>query len=147
MNSRNTQSGFSMLETLVALSLFSVGFIGVAQFTGEAIKTTADNNTRATSLNTMTQLMAPLYLAASGTKTEFRTAMQLFDGGAVVSGNDNRETYTVTILEAQDNAGVDVLTNTSPDTWLSPVTLGVSVSYTGASGSIVSKAPYTFLIK
>jgi len=126
--------------------VFSVGFIGVAQFTGEAIKTTADNNTRATSLNTMTQLMSPLYVAALGSNTEFQTALQLFDGGAMVNANDNRETYIISILEAQDNAGVDVLTDSSPDTWQSPVTIGVSVSYNGASGAIVSKAPYTFLI-
>lgn len=135
-----------MLETLIALIVFTVGFLGVSQYTGNALKRSADDNSRAVSLSAMSQLLSPMYVAASTSPTAFKTALDEFsaaDGLPVSIGKDN---YTIRISEAKDDAGNNILNATNPDTWISPVRVGVTVTYQGLNGNLVSKAPYTFII-
>jgi prepilin-type N-terminal cleavage/methylation domain-containing protein len=149
MKNRRRQSGFSLMETLISLIVFTVGFMGVTQYTGNALKRSADDNSRAVSLNTMTQLLTPLYAAAASTPADFKTALDRFSTGTgmTVTGNNAKDTYTIKVLQAQDDAGNSIINVANPETWLSPITVGVVVSYTGTTGTIVSKAPYTFLLK
>lgn len=146
MRHNKKQAGFSMIETLIAMTVFSVGFIGVAQFTGEALKRGADDNSRAVSLNAMSKLMSPLYVAALGTPTQFKLILDTFTtaNGRTIQANNNRETYTVKIIEAQDDSATSIINDALPNNWLSPITVGVRVTYTGATGTITSQAPYTF---
>jgi len=141
-----SQAGFSLLEVLIALIVFTVGFMGVSQYTGNALKRSADDNSRAVSLSAISQLLSPMYVAASTSPTAFKNALDQFtaaDGLPVSVGNDN---YTVRISEAKDDAGTSIINASNPDTWVSPVRIGVTVTYQGLNGNIVSKAPYTFIL-
>lgn len=140
------QAGFSLLEVLIALIVFTVGFMGVSQYTGNALKRSADDNSRAVSLSAISQLLSPMYVAASTSPSAFKTALDQFsaaDGLPVSIGNDN---FTVRVSEARDDAGNSIISASNPETWLSPVRIGVTVTYQGLNGNIVSKAPYTFII-
>jgi len=140
------QAGFSLLETLIALIVFTVGFLGVSQYTGNALKRSADDNSRAVSLSAISQLLSPMYVAASTSPSAFKSALDEFTAGngiPVTIGNDN---YTVRISEAKDDAGTSIINASNPETWLSPVRVGVTVTYQGLNGNLVSKAPYTFII-
>lgn len=142
---RSAQGGFSLLETLIALIVFTVGFLGVSQYTGNALKRSADDNSRAVSLSAMSRLLTPMYVAASTSPSAFKTSLDSFsDSGLQVSiANDQ---YTVRITEAKDDAGTNVIGASSPETWVSPIRVGVTVTYQGLNGNIVSKAPYTFIV-
>jgi len=140
------QAGFSLLETLIALIVFTVGFMGVSQYTGNALKKSADDNSRAVSLAAISQLLSPMYVAASTSPAAFKSALDSFaagDGLPVTLGNDR---YTVRISEAKDDAGNSVINASNPATWLSPVRVGVTVTYQGLNGNLISKAPYTFIV-
>ena len=141
------QSGFSLLETLIALIVFTVGFMGVSQYTGKALKQSADDNSRAVSLSAMSQLLSPMYVAAATSPSAFKTALDRFSGAggvAVSIGNDN---YTIRVSEAKDDDGNSVINANNPESWVSPLRVGVTVTYRGISGDMVSRAPYTFIIK
>lgn len=140
-------SGFSLLETLIALIVFTVGFLGVSQYTGKALKQSADDNSRAVSLSAMSQLLSPMYVAAATSPSAFKTALDRFSGAngvAVSIGNDN---YTIRVSEARDDAGTSVINANNPESWVSPLRVGVTITYRGISGNLVSRAPYTFIIK
>ncbi len=139
--------GFTLIEILVALLIFALGALGIAQVTGNALVTAADNNARAMALNIASQQLEPLYLAAGNGNAAFKTALGTFNGGLAVNGNANRDSYTITILQAQDssNPPINLLTNNATATWVSPLTIAASVTYTGRSGTKTATASFTFI--
>jgi len=140
-------SGFTLIEILIALFVFAVGTLGIAQVTGNALVTAADNNARAMALNVASQQLEPLYIAAGNGNAAFKTALGKFKGGLTVNGNNNRDAYTITITQAQDSATppVDLLTSTATATWVSPLTIAAQVTYTGRSGTKRARASFTFI--
>jgi Tfp pilus assembly protein PilV len=140
--------GFSLIETLIALFVFSSGIIGVSFLTGSAIRASADEGTTAAALSTMSQLLIPLYVAAATGPTEFKTALDLFDnGGLTVTSNNGLDTFNIIIAEAQDDAGNNIINDVNPENWVSPITVGVQIVYAGLDETEINTAPFTFLIK
>ncbi len=141
------EQGFTLIEILVALLIFAIGALGIAQVTGNAIVTSVDNNARAMALNIASQQLEPLYLAAGNGNAAFKAALNSFNGGRVVSGNANRDSYTITILQAQDSspAPVNLLTSATPASWVSPLTIAASITYVGRSGTKTANASFTFI--
>lgn len=158
MRINHQQSGFSLIETLIALTVFSVGFIGIAQFTGKAVKATGTSAIKAVSLNIMTQKLTPLFLHATGTRANFLTEFQIFtaaDGETIIDPVTNIK-YKIRIIEAEDDDSKNLMGATPPavSTWLSPITVGVEISIVnpvveGApaiADTNIGRAPYTFLL-
>lgn len=140
--------GFSLIETLIALFVFSSGIIGVSFLTGSAIRASADEGATAAALGTMSQLLIPLYVAAATGPTEFKTAIDLFGkDGLPVTSNDGRDTYTIIIAEAEDDTGRNIINDANPENWISPITIAVQVVYSGLDAQEINSAPFTFLIK
>lgn len=148
IQNRIQQRGFSLLETLIAMVVFTVGFMGVSQYTGNALKRSADDNSRAISLSSMSRLLTPLYVAAAASPADFKTSLDAFTDtdGVSVTGNNGKDTFTVKVLEAKDDSGTSIIGSTTPTSWISPITLGVTVTYSGLNGNVVSMAPYTFIL-
>lgn len=150
MNIANNKKimGFTLIETLIALFVFSSGIIGVSYLTGSAIRASADEGTTAAALGTMSQLLIPLYVAAATGPAEFKTAIDSFgNNGLSVTSNDGRDTYIVIIAEAIDDTGNNIINDSTPKNWVSPITIGVQVIYTGLDEPEINSAPFTFLIK
>ena len=137
------QSGFSLLENMIAVLLLSIGAIGIGLSTATTIKINSDNLQRSMALNAASIALENLYIAArSDDGTTLRTGLDTFTGadGASVSSNPNtagsdRDQFIVRVTEAVDAAGVDVLNNPAP--YVSPVTVGVQVDYEGNAGKNV----------
>jgi len=140
------QTGFSLLETLIALIVFTVGFMGVSQYTGNALKKSADDNSRAVSLSAISQLLSPMYVAASTSPASFKSALDRFSAGNGLQVSIGNDRYTVHISEAKDDDDNNIINAGNPESWVSPVRVGVTVTYQGLNGNLVSKAPYTFII-
>lgn len=139
--------GFTLIEILIALFIFAIGALGIAQVTGNAIVTTTDNNARAMALEIASQQLEPLYLAAGKGNAAFKTAIDPFKAGLTVNGNNNRDSYTITITQGQDSSQppIDILTNTATATWVSPLTIAARVTYNGRSGTKTASASFTFI--
>jgi prepilin-type N-terminal cleavage/methylation domain-containing protein len=137
------QSGFSLLENLIAVVLLSIGAIGIGLSTATTIKINSDNLQRAMALNAASIALENLYIASlSDDGATLRIGLDTFTGadGALVSSNPNtagsdRDQFVVRVTQAVDAAGRDVLTNAAP--YVSPVTVGVQVDYEGNAGNNV----------
>jgi len=138
------QSGFALLENLIAIVLFTVGAMGIAASTATAIKVNADNQARAMALAVATKQLEPLYTKASGpgdAHTGFATSLRTYvatDAVAGVTAKGNvaagaSDDFFVSISQAVDADGKNVLTAAGP--YVSPVTVAVLVTYEGNSGS------------
>jgi len=129
------------------MAIFGIGIMGVSQITGNGIVSIADNNARAMALNIASQQLEPLYISAGTGNTTFKTALNNFVSGLDVLGNNNRDTYTITVLEAQDSSAIPInlITNNTPATWVSPLTVAMDISYTGRNGVSNTTISYTFI--
>ncbi len=144
---RRSDTGFTLIEILIALLIFAVGALGIAQVTGNALVTTADNNARAMALNIASQQLEPLYIAAGNGNAAFKASLNAFNGGLTVNGNNNRDSYTITITQAQDSSvpPIDLITSAATASWVSPLTIAAQVSYTGRNGIKTARASFTFI--
>ena len=144
---RRTNAGFTLIEILIALLIFALGALGIAQVTGNALVTTADNNARAMALNIASQQLEPLYIAAGKGNAAFKAALNTFNGGLTVNGNNNRDAYTITITQAEDSSAppINLLTSTATATWVSPLTIAARVTYNGRNGVKTANASFTFI--
>jgi len=150
--------GFTLIETLVSISVFAVGTLGIALLNGNALKVSGLNNSRATALNTSRQAMNDLFVAAAQNANSFEIALDAFDNttGDSITHRQllSTQNMTITILAATDSSTtpVNILTTTSAaTTWVSPITMSVDVTYAGVGDSDSSndksaRASYTFVV-
>jgi len=157
------QSGFSMIEVLLAILVFSLGMVGVTLYTANGLQNNASNHSRATVLRgaslalepvsnqatsataladalrpfTTTQIAGPNALAATS------TVVHINGVGMQVRNNHGKDTFIMTALTFQN--GDNTISNTMPATLISPVTVTFSVPYTRADGNTTTLIPsYTF---
>ncbi len=141
-------SGFTLIEVLISLVLFAIGALGVLLYSGNAVKSSLDNNARAIGISTASQVLEPLYVAAENGSATLQAALNALKDNngvfkATVTGNGGRDSFTVTILEARDDNNLNVLTNPPP--WQSPITLGVRIDYAGITGTKTVFVPMTLV--
>ncbi len=142
----DNQSGFSLVENLVSVVLLSLGSLVIAESTATAIKANSDIQAQAMALTAASRTLEPIYIRAQNPYTttpgeaDFQAVINSFapttglqaSGGSAVSGNQAsgaRDDFIVSIIEAVDAAGTNVLTTVGP--YVSPVTVGVLVKYKG----------------
>lgn len=156
VNSRKYKKGFTLIETLISISVFAVGSLGIAVLNGNALKVSSSNYSRATALNSSRQVMNNFFVAAIASETAFQTALNAFDD----NGSDSyaftqtvaNQNIMITIVAVEDNTGVNLLTTgTAPGTWISPFTMSVNITYAGVGDTdtgndITTRASYTFVI-
>ncbi|MDQ7072384.1 MAG: prepilin-type N-terminal cleavage/methylation domain-containing protein [Gammaproteobacteria bacterium] len=149
MKHLSIQNGFTLVEILISLVIFSLGMLGTASLLSSEMKVTIDNHARAIALPAVMAAMEPLYLSASG--NDLKTALAAFDPNAdgnyndlTVTNNGGRDSFTITINEALDNAGSNVLT--TPPPYVSPIRVAISVAYAGKTGVKVTRGHFTYIL-
>lgn len=152
--------GFALIENLISVVLLSIGAIGIAVSTATTIKINVDNLQRSMALNAASSALENLYISAVADPdgTTLRSSLDPFlESGVEVDSNPDsagadRDTFLVTVTEAVDAAGVDILENAPP--YVSPVTVAVRVDYQGVAGRNVTgvdevksaRASFTFIL-
>ena len=137
-----------MFEVLVASIIFALGILGVANSIVRGVHASVDNNARAIASSVASQQAEPLYIAANNlsngniTEAQFR-ALLVAMNNVTETGNDGRDDFLITVLEARDSNDVDVLTTVPPYT--SPVRVVIEVRYQGLNDAKTTRANYTFV--
>ncbi|MBN4079141.1 hypothetical protein JYT26_00720 [Beggiatoa alba] len=144
------------MEVLIALVIFALGMLGISLYTGNALRIASTNTARAQTLNDASQIMGSFYAATNGGANSFKAALNSFD-------NNGSDAYSyaqtlagtnvlIQISTAQDSSAVpNNLLTTASGTWVSPLTLGVTVVFEGSEVNDLSndksaRASYTFLL-
>ena len=153
------QQGISLIEIMVSLVVIGVGFIAITQKTGTVIKESADDVSFSGSMMSLSQVINPVYAAAASSPVEFKTEIhKLAAEGVQASANGGKVKYVARVVEAIDDTGLNILTSNKPDTWVSPITVGVAISYQGVSdalgrdafdmdfGKRSGRLPFTFML-
>lgn len=145
------QKGFTLIEILSALALFSFAMLGIAFNTGNALKTSANDNVRGIALYTATNVIEQFFHKSGQGAAEIRAAIIAFDSDAdiagvsqEVAGNNGKDIYVITLTAGIDNNDVNIITDNNPAIWQSPVTIAVNVVYQD-DPSISEMASYTFV--
>ena len=143
------QDGFTLIEILISLVIFSLGMLGTASLLSSEMKINVDNHARAIAIQAAMTAMEPLYLSTSG--NELKVALTAFDANndgnfndVTVTNNGGRDLFTITINEALDNTGTNVLTTAPP--YESPIRVAISVSYAGKTGVKVTNGHFTYIL-
>ncbi len=142
------QKGSTMLEVLVASIIFALGILGIANSIVRGVHASVDNNARAIASSVASQQAESLYIAAnnlsSGNLTEDQfSALLVAMNNVTQTGNDGRDDFLITVLEARDSKDVDVLTTAAPYT--SPIRVVIEVRYQGLNDAKTTRANYTFV--
>ena len=142
-----SHAGFTLIEVLVALVVFALGVLGLSQITGNALLISSDNNTRAVALDVASQQLEPLYLASANGNAAFKVGLNAFVGGLTVTGNAGRDSYSITLTQAQASSvpPVDIIADNNTAAWVSPLNVAASVSYTGRNGTKTAQASFNFI--
>ncbi len=146
--------GFTLIEVLIALLVFALGMLGLGLYSGNTLQVASTNAARAQSVKDVTQVMTSFYVSAAGGAAAFKAALDSFD-------DDNSDAYTyaqtlagtstvIQITAAEDSSGNNLFT-TAEGSWVSPLSLGVSVIFEGGddadtSNDKTTSTSYTFLL-
>jgi len=146
-----SQKGFTLIEILSALALFSVAMLGIAFNAGNALKTSANDNVRAIALYTTTNVVEQFFFKSGQGAAAIRAAIIAFDSDVdtagvsqEVLGNNGKDTYIITLTAGVDNNGINIITDNNPALWESPVTIAVNAVYQD-DPAISEMASYTFV--
>jgi prepilin-type N-terminal cleavage/methylation domain-containing protein len=142
------QKGSTLIEVLVASIIFALGILGISGSLGKGVHSSLDNNARAIASSVATQVVEPLYLAASNLQIGVLDESEFIDvlvemNEATVTGNDGRDDFTINILEARDSDDLDVLANAPP--FSSPIRVVIEVGYEGLKDVKTTRSTYTFV--
>ncbi len=142
------QHGFTLTEILVALLVFWLGLLGISLYTASGLKASSSNQARAASVYAASLAMEPvLYQTRADCLS---TALGAFP--RVVTNDNGKDTYTISLVRASDGSGAQVAANNAitvnSGTWVSPVTVTLGVPYMGSDSKLYTAYPsYTIVLE
>ncbi len=144
----STQRGFTLIEALVSLLVFSLGMLGIALYTGNGLKTSSTNQVRATSIYAASLAMEPvLYQTRADCLS---AALGGFPRNVVI--DNGKDSFNVSLVRASDGRGTQIAANNAVTAaaagWASPVTVVLGIPYQGPDGTTYTAYPsYTIMLE
>lgn len=140
--------GFTLVEIMVALVVFSIGMLGIVSFTANGLKLTTVNQARATAIHAVTQVAEPVFYHSKPVCLD--TILRTFP--RTVTSDNGKDSYTINLVRAVDGSGTQIAANNSVTaaygSWISPVTIVLSVPYPGLNNTTVRVYPsYTMVLQ
>ncbi|MEK6750070.1 MAG: prepilin-type N-terminal cleavage/methylation domain-containing protein [Pseudomonadota bacterium] len=122
--------GFTLVEVLISLAIFSFGMLGVAYLTTRSINLGVDNTAYRTAIQAARQYVEPLHQALRVGRTQFQTQLNAIEIGtphaALFSDPDSVTSgFQITIVSALDDLGLPLGTDVT--LWMPPLHLRVDV--------------------
>lgn len=140
--------GFTLIEVLISLLVFSLGLLGIALYTASGLKTATANQVRSTSVYAASLAMEPVLYQ---TRPDcLASALGTFP--RTVTSDNGKDKYTIDLVRASDGGGTQVAANNGialgAGAWVSPVTVTLGVPYTGSDNKVYTAYPsYTVVLE
>jgi len=146
--SAHKQHGFTLIEVLVSLLVFSLGLLGIALYTASGLKTASANQMRATSVYAASLAMEPVLYQ---TRADCLSAA-LGTFPRTVTSDNGKDSYTINLVRASDGGGTQVAANNAisvaSTAWVSPVTITLGIPYPGSDSKTYTAYPsYTVVLE
>jgi len=135
--------GFTLVEVLVSLVLFSIGLLGIAlQFSG-GIQARVNNEVHSSVMQIAMQAAEPLNNAILIDNATFlNTLMNINNAGAAPTfdtNNSNLENFTIAVTQAVDGSLIPQNLFTTPlGSWQPPYTAVLMITYLGNNGTTLN---------
>ena len=148
MSHIRSHSGFTLIEALISLLVFSLGMLGIALYSGYGLKTSAANQVRATSIYAASLAMEPVLYQ---TRADCLSAA-LAGFPRKIAVDNGKDTFNISLERASDGLGIQVAGKNAitagSSTWVSPITVVLSVPYQGPDGTTYTAYPsYTVMLE
>lgn len=142
------QQGFTLIEVLVSLLVFSLGLLGIALYTASGLKASSSNQVRATSVYAASLAMEPVLYQ---TRADCLSAA-LGTFPRTVTSDNGKDSYTINLVRASDGGGTQVAANNGisvgSGAWVSPVTITLGIPYAGSDSKVYTAYPsYTVVLE
>ncbi|MDH4273970.1 MAG: prepilin-type N-terminal cleavage/methylation domain-containing protein [Gammaproteobacteria bacterium] len=128
----NSMRGFTLIEVLVSLAIFSFGMLGVAYLTARSVNLSADNTVHSSALQVARQFVEPLHESLRVSRAQFKQQLDKFSLGAkyntFFATTDNiTKDFKIIIVSAVDDLGLSLAGTGDPATWQPPLYLRVDI--------------------
>jgi len=142
-----SDEGFTLIEVLVSLVLFSIGLLGVALQFGNEIRNRVDVEIHSSIMQIAMQAVEPLHNALSTNNAALfqieLNNLNINSTPAFVTNNSNLANYAITIATAIDSnpiatGGPNNLLVTDVTLWQAPYNVVLHITYTGRDGVILT---------
>ncbi len=133
MMGRARMKGFSLIEMLVSLLIFSIGLLGVGLQLARGMKATANNDIYANAMVVSSQAMEPLNAALKQGNNNLRTALRDFSKNSKkhnMKSSAVQQNFNVTIKSARDANNINLMAG-AVGLWQPPYTVILNVQYQG----------------
>lgn len=143
------QTGFSLIEILLAMAIFAVGMLGIAMHMGQSMKNSANNSMHAGAMQAASTLTEQLNQLVRRDVKQFQTLLQDFQTPRLLNpsiSTNPGEQFRLQVLQATDSSalGHDLLSNTDYFSWRPPFTISMEVSYSNAA--ITHRFPLNYVL-
>jgi len=146
----NKQTGITLMEVLVSLSILSIGLLSLLHYSASSVKEISENNPRSMALNVAADSMVQIYVAANNNDlAAMKTKIEQLGASQIV-----KATYKVTVTpkSVKNGNGNELLqadgTLSATSTWISPLSLGLNVQFLDHKDmkqNVTIDVPYTLV--
>jgi prepilin-type N-terminal cleavage/methylation domain-containing protein len=142
------QRGFTLIEVMVSLVVFSLGLLGIGLYTSSGLKASTVSQVRATSVYAASLAMEPvLYQTRADCLSNVLGTFP-----RTVTSDNGKDKYTVNLVRASDGGGTQIAANNgiaaASSTWISPVTITLGIPYEGGNSKVYTAYPsYTVVLE
>lgn len=133
---KRQNKGFTLIEVLISLLIFSIGLLGLAMQLSRSLDATISKEVHSAVSQLVLQSVEPLNRAVDQSNQIFLN--RLTDIGsnntpAFSSNNSNKDNFKITVAEAIDQNNSSLF-STQPTNWLAPYRVVINVEYTPKDG-------------
>ncbi len=149
----NRNAGFTLLEVLISLVIFTVGLLGILRFTGNVMGDISDNELRASAMTAVSQRFTQVRqdsinralpaTAAASTRALVTNLTDMATAPGVPVSN-GRNSYTILVKSATASDGTNVINAANGTPLPAPISVGAQITYTGKNGVQTFVAPFVF---
>jgi len=137
---KKNNEGFTLVEVLVSLVLFSIGMLGVALQYAKGISNTINTEVHSSVMQIATKTIEPLNIAASQNNAALQLALNNLNTTTIVSNfatnNSDQKNFTLSLV-ATDDTGAD-LTTINVGAWRAPITVVLTMDYIGKDSQAIT---------
>ena len=140
INIKRKDKGFTLVEVLVSIVLFSIGLLGIAFQFSQEITARVNNEVHSSVMQISLQAVEPLNYALLTSELDFQNTLLALNASTTptfVTNNSDLENFSLSIDRAVDRTNQDLLT-VAPGLWQSPYSVVLIATYNGRNGNVLN---------